>query len=128
MVFCHMSSAFGQDIYVRTFGDTSSIPIIYLHGGPGYNCSSFEVTSAQKLSNQGYYVVVYDRRCEGRSVEEAEFTFEQTHSDLLKIMDSLKIKSTNLIGHSFGGMVAITFAEKHKDRVQSIVLVGAPVS
>jgi proline iminopeptidase len=123
-----MSSAFGQSIYVKTFGDTSSVPIIYLHGGPGYNCSTFEITTAQQLADEGYYVVVYDRRGEGRSGESAEYTFKQTHSDLVVIMDSLNLNSANLIGHSFGGMVAITFAEKHKDRVQSIVLVGAPVS
>jgi proline iminopeptidase len=128
IIFFQISSSFGQDIYVKTFGDTSSTPIIYLHGGPGYNSSTFEITTAQKLVNEEYYVVIYDRRGEGRSGENAEYSFKQTHSDLLRIMDSLNLKSVNLIGHSFGGMVAITFAEKYKDRVSSIVLVGAPVS
>jgi proline iminopeptidase len=128
LILLQTTSAFGQNIYVKTFGDSSSTPIIYLHGGPGYNCSIFEITTAQKLADNGYYVVAYDRRGEGRSGEIAEFTFEQTHSDLVGIMDSLHIKSANLIGHSFGGMVAIKFAEKHQARVQSIILVGAPVS
>lgn len=118
----------GQDLYVQTFGDTTSTPVIYLHGGPGYNSSTFEVTTALELANNDYFVVVYDRRGEGRSANNADYTFEQTHSDLLGIMDSLNIESTVLIGHSFGGMVAVTFAEKYQDRVQSIILVGAPVS
>jgi len=128
IVLCNMSPVFGQGIYVKTFGNTSATPIIFLHGGPGYNCSGFEITTAQKLANEGYYVVVYDRRGEGRSVDNAEFTFKQTYSDLLAIMDSLNIESANLIGHSFGGMIAVKFAEKHKDKVQSILLVGAPIS
>lgn len=123
-----LSYSFGQEIYVRTFGEPTATPIIFLHGGPGYNCSTFEVTTAQKLADEGYFVVAYDRRGEGRSGEKADFTFAQTHSDLLGIMDSLQLKSAHLMGHSFGGMVAVTFAEKHKDRVQSILLVGAPVS
>lgn len=127
-VLLQIPTAKGQDMYLKTFGNTSSIPIIFLHGGPGYNCSSFEVTTAQKLADEGYYVVVYDRRGEGRSGEIAEYTFEQTHSDLLGIMDSFHLVSANLMGHSFGGMVAITFAEKYKERVQSIVLISAPVS
>lgn len=86
------------------------------------------MTTAQKLADEGYYVVVYDRRGEGRSGESADYTFEQTHADLLEIIDSLKLASVNLMGHSFGGMVAITFAEKHTDRVQSLILVSAPVS
>lgn len=127
-VLLQLPSAIGQNIYLRTFGDSSSIPIIFLHGGPGYNCSSFEITTAQKLADEGYYVVVYDRRGEGRSGEMAAYTFEQTHSDLLGIMDSLHLGSANFLGHSFGGMVAVTFAEKYKERVQSVVLVSAPVS
>lgn len=126
VIISHVSC--GQDIYVKTFGNKTSTPVIFLHGGPGYNSSTFEVTTAQELSNNGYYVVVYDRRGEGRSTDNANYTFEQTHTDLLSIIDSLKIDSTILIGHSFGGMVAVTFAEKYKERIQSIILVGAPIS
>jgi hypothetical protein len=31
-------------------------------GGPGYNCAGFEVSTAQELANNGFYVIVYDRR------------------------------------------------------------------
>jgi hypothetical protein len=31
-------------------------------GGPGYNCGGFEVSTAQELANNGFYVIVYDRR------------------------------------------------------------------
>lgn len=119
---------FGQDLYVKTFGNPSSTPIIYLHGGPGYNCASFEVTTGQILADAGFYVVAYDRRGEGRSDTKAKFNFKQSHADLIAIMDSLKIESANFIGHSFGGMVAITLAEKFPNRIESIILVGAPVS
>ena len=34
----------------------------------------------------------------------------------------------NLIGHSFGGIVAALFAEKYLEKVNSIILVSAPVS
>lgn len=37
------------------------------------------------------------------------------------------MKST-LIGHSFGGIIASLFAEKYPEEIQSIILVGAPVS
>lgn len=121
-------AVFSQDLYIKTFGEPGAKPIIYLHGGPGYNCSSFEVTTAQKLADAGFFVVAYDRRGEGRSGTEADFTFKQSHEDLLAIMDSLKMESAHLIGHSFGGMLAITLAEKFPQRVGSIILVGAPIS
>ncbi len=127
-MFFQLSFTFGQNIYIKAFGDTSSTPIIFLHGGPGYNSSTFEITTAQKLADEGYYVVVYDRRGEGRSGNNAKYNFDQTHSDLIRIIDSLNIDSANLIGHSFGGIIAVTFAEKYSTRVNSIVFVGAPVS
>jgi|TARA_R110000782_G_scaffold259894_1_gene350762 proline iminopeptidase len=123
------SVALCQVLYINTFGDSTDTPIIFLHGGPGYNSSTFEVTTAKKLADKGYYVVVYDRSGEGRSINPtAKYSFNEAHNDLLKIMDSLNIKKSNLIGHSFGGMIAATFAVKNPDKIESIFLVGAPVN
>ena len=59
-----------QDIYSKAFGNKKGIPVIFLHGGPGFNCVNFEVTTAQKLADKGFYVIVYDRRGEGRSLDD----------------------------------------------------------
>jgi proline iminopeptidase len=58
---------FAQELYSRAFGNAKDTPILFLHGGPGYNCAGFEVSTAQELANNGFYVIVYDRRGEGRS-------------------------------------------------------------
>lgn len=118
-----------DELYIRTFGDSGSKPIIFLHGGPGYNCANFEVTTAAKLADKGFFVIVYDRRGEGRSTNNrAEFTFEQTFNDLNSIYEKFDLQSSVLIGHSFGGMIATLFAVKYKEKIESIVLVGAPIS
>lgn len=118
-----------QTIYTKTFGNPKNEPIIYLHGGPGYNSVSFEITTAKKLSESGYYVIVYDRRGEGRSLDKAaEYTFKQTFSDLDIIYKKLNIKKATLLGHSFGGIVATLFAEKYPEKAKSIILVGAPIA
>lgn len=124
-----MSAELGaQGLYIKTFGKPDAKPIIFLHGGPGYNCASFERTTAQELSQVGFYVITYDRRGEGRSAKNAEYSFDESHDDLMKIMDSLEISSAHFIGHSFGGIQALKFAEQFPERVQSISLVGAPIS
>lgn len=118
-----------QKIYVKTFGKESDNPIIFLHGGPGYNCSSFEVTSAQRLADNGYFVIVYDRRGEGRSKDpKAKFTFDESFDDLNNILKKYKLKKVSLIGHSFGGIVATLFAEKYPEKITSVFLVGAPIA
>lgn len=119
----------GQSLYTKTFGDSSAPSIIFLHGGPGYNCANFEVITAQRLADKGFFVVVYDRRGEGRSkAVEADYTFAESFDDLNAIYQSYGLTKATLIGHSFGGIVATLFATKFPDKVQSIVLVGAPVS
>lgn len=121
--------AYGQSIYTKTFGSSKDKPIIFLHGGPGYNCVNFEATTAQQLADKGFFVIVYDRRGEGRSKDaNAKFTFKETFDDLNSIYQKLSLKKATLIGHSFGGVVATLFAEANPKKVQSIILVGAPVS
>jgi 3-oxoadipate enol-lactonase len=45
--------------------------------------------------------------------------------DLLRLLDHLKIETAHLIGHSFGGGVALDFALLYPDRVASLVLAAA---
>lgn len=118
-----------QTIYSKAFGDSENEPLIFLHGGPGYNSVSFEFTIAKKLSENGFYVIVYDRRGEGRSLDKkAEYTFQESFNDLKSIYHKYGLEQATLIGHSFGGVVATIYAKSYPEKVKSIVLVGVPLS
>lgn len=118
-----------QDLYTKAFGSNKDKPVIFLHGGPGYNSVNFEATTARPMADKGFYVIVYDRRGEGRSKDlNAPFTFSSTIDDLTAIYKRYGLTKSTLIGHSFGGVVATLFAEKYPEKVQSVILVGAPVS
>ena len=122
-------TANAQTIYSKSFGNPKHEPIIYLHGGPGYNSMGFEVTTAQKLSESGFYVIVYDRRGEGRSPDKnAAFTFQQTFDDLHAIYNTFNLKNATLIGHSFGSVIGTLYAEQYPEKIKSLVLVAAPLS
>ncbi|MBL4594290.1 MAG: alpha/beta hydrolase [Flavobacteriales bacterium] len=117
-----------QTIYSKAYGDPKHEPIIYLHGGPGYNSIGFEITTAQKLSESEFYVIVYDRRGEGRSPDkQAAFTFQETFDDLDDIYKKFNLKNATLIGHSFGGIVGTLYTEQHPKKVKALVMVAAPV-
>lgn len=127
--FCFLNlAAKAQSLYIKSFGEKTGKPVIFLHGGPGYNCANFEATTAKKLSENGFFVIVYDRRGEGRSEANAHFTFDQTFSDIKSIYSQFGLEKATLIGHSFGGIVATLFTEQNPKMVNNIVFVGAPVS
>lgn len=117
-----------QSIYTKTYGNPKGQAAIFLHGGPGYNSASFEGTTAEELARNGFYVIVYDRRGEGRSTDnKAVFTFEESLKDLNEIYKKFKLKKAILIGHSFGGIVATLYTEQQPKKVAALVLVGAPI-
>jgi len=116
----------GQEVYSKTYGSKSDIPVIFIHGGPGGNSTLFEATTAQRLADEGFYVIVYDRRGEGRSQDEnARMTYKEAFDDLNALYDTYNLKKANLIAHSFGGLIATLFAEKYPQKVESIILAGA---
>ena len=127
IVFSFLTSLLNaQTIYSKSYGDETNPAIIYIHGGPRGNSTLFEGTTAQKLANKGYYVIVYDRRGEGRSKDEtANFTFEESTKDLNNIIKQHDLSKVTLIGHSFGGIVSTFFTQNHSEKVDKLILVGA---
>lgn len=118
-----------QSLYIKTFGNPADKPIIFLHGGPGGSMIDFEVLTAEKLAEQGFFVIAYDRRGEGRSEDDsAKFTYQQTLRDLNDLYDRYNLKSATLLGHSFGGIVGTLFAEKYPEKTDRLVLAGTPIS
>lgn len=100
-----------------------------MHGGPGSNAINFESTTAAKLADQGFYVITYDRRGEGRSVDpKAAYTFQQCYDDLNSIYRQYHLKKATLIGFSFGGIVATGYTAKYPEQVSALVLVSALVN
>jgi proline iminopeptidase len=116
----------GQSLYIKTYGNQKEKVLIFIHGGPSGNSTLFESTTAQKLADLGFYVIVYDRRGEGRSADsEAKFTYDEAFQDLNAIYTKYNLKKATLLAHSFGGLVATLYTEKYPQNVSGLVLVGA---
>jgi proline iminopeptidase len=129
VLFLVTNITFGQTLYSRSFGNSKNEPVIFLHGGPSNSSVYFEATTAQKLADKGFYVIIYDRRGDGRSVDKnAKMNFEEAFTDLNSIYAKYGLKRANLIGFSFGGLVTTLFTEKYPDKVKSVVFVSALVS
>ena len=118
--------ASGQNLYIKTYGNSKDKPLVFIHGGPSGNSTLFEATTAQKLADKGFYVIVYDRRGEGRSTDlNAKFTYQEAFQDLNSILKQYQLKKVTLLAHSFGGLVATLYTEKYPQNVSSLILAGA---
>lgn len=113
-------------IYSKSYGQSENPAIIFIHGGPSGNSTLFEGTTAEKLAEKGFYVIIYDRRGEGRSIDTtATFTFQEAIEDLNNLYQKYNIKKANIIAHSFGGLVGTLFSEQNPEKVNSLILAGA---
>lgn len=95
--------------------------LLILHGWGG---SSSSWVSVQKiLAKKGYQVIVPDFPGFGKSKTPPQPWDLKEYSDfILNLTESLGLKKFSLLGHSFGGRIAVKFTITHQDRVQSLIL------
>jgi 3-oxoadipate enol-lactonase len=77
------------------------------------------------LLDHRFRVVRYDMRGHGETTY-GDGACSDT-DDLGALLDALGIDSCVLVGASFGGLVSLTFAAAHPDRIERLVLVDAPL-
>lgn len=113
-------------LYRASYGEGAPT-LVYLHGGPGHNSSVFEATAAEALA-QRQRVIVYDRRGTGRSEpadDSQAFTFARAVQDLDAVLAD--VEEPVLLGHSFGGALALAYLEAHPEFEGRVILVNAPI-
>ena len=98
-------------------------PLILLHGNG--ESSGYFVNQLDRFANE-YRVIAVDTRGHGASPRgNKPFTLETFADDLKNLLDSLNIEKANILGFSDGGNIAVIFALKYPERVNSLVLNGA---
>jgi len=76
--------------------------------------------------SRSYEVIVHDHRGVGGSdTVVCSPTMERLASDVIGLMDALKIERAHVIGHSAGGAVAQILAIDHPKRVASLVIAAS---
>ena len=77
------------------------------------------------LSKEGYRVIVPDQIGYGRSSKPILHYSISTHaSNTKRLIDALGIKTTDIVTHSMGGMVASRFASSYPDAVGSLAMIN----
>ena len=103
--------------------------VVFLHGLVMDNLSSWYFTVANPVA-QHAEVLLYDLRGHGKSSRpKAGYSVEEQVDDLIELLNALGLadRPLELVGNSFGGLLAIAFAIRHPERVRGITLVDAQV-
>ena len=98
-------------------------PLLLMHGGPG--ADQWTLAGLRRCGNQ-HTLVFYDHRCNGRSAgpDVSTMTWENLTADAEALREELGFERWSVLGHSFGGHVALEYALRHPASVSSLVLVG----
>lgn len=115
----------GARIYYEIHG--KGIPLILLHGGMGLDSSYFKVPGILSLTNSGIQVVMYDQRGNGKSStgDKDMLSHETWVKDLTKLLRLLGIEKYSVLGHSYGGWIALEHAVRGPERLEKLILVSA---
>lgn len=110
------------DLFYRCLG-RGPLTIV-LHGGPG---DSFDTMLPLAGLADEYRLVFYDQRASARSTGDADttsHTIEQFVEDLEQLRRRFGDTQVNLIGGSWGTMVALQYAARHPEHVRAMVLLS----
>jgi proline iminopeptidase len=114
-------------IYSRAVGRAEDKPtLLLINGGPGL--SHHSMTAMDPLAaNTSVRLVSYDQRGVGRSSKPKSggYSLEHYVSDVESIREFYKEDKLYLLGHSWGGIIALAYAAKYPNHIGALILVGS---
>jgi pimeloyl-ACP methyl ester carboxylesterase len=93
-------------------------PVLILHGGPGRD---YTATLADLLPQ--WRTIRYQQRGFAPSTTAGPFSIEAHVRDVVAVLDAVGLEQALVIGHSWGGHLAMHLAVAHPDRVLGLVVV-----
>jgi proline iminopeptidase len=110
-------------LYVSELGKGE--PVIVLHGGPGVS-HLYMTDIAEGLDSQ-FRFIFYDQRGVGLSYSysKAAISMDKNVQDIERLRNALGLEKINLISHSAGTYLAMTYLQTFPQNVKNLILLGA---
>lgn len=112
----------GTELYCNIIGDGT--PIVILHGGPGLD-HTYLLPQMERLAKH-HTLIFFDQRACGRSsmdVDTNSLTMSNLIDDIEGVRKVFHLKKINLMGHSWGGLLAMRYAVEYPENLGSLILV-----
>ena len=116
------------NLYYRQRGAGQTI--VVLHGGPDFD-HTYLLPELDRLS-ESFRLIYYDQRGRGKSaanVRPEDVTIQSDVEDVERVREHFQLDSIAVLGHSWGGVLAMEYATRYADRVSHLILLDtAPAS
>jgi proline iminopeptidase len=117
-----LATASSHQVYVEQCGDPAGIPVIFLHGGP---CSGIKPDHRRFFNPEKYHIILFDQRACGQSLPFGELAGNTTQDlidDMERIRKQLQIEKWLVFGGSWGGALALLYAQQQTAQVRGLVI------
>lgn len=114
----------GSEVYYKTMGEGD--PLVVIHGGPVLD-HSYLLPHLEALADD-YQLIFYDQRAAGKSsidVDPKTMSLDGFIEDIEQVRQQLNLGKINLLGHSWGGILAMNYAIKYDQNLNHLILSNA---
>jgi proline iminopeptidase len=121
----HVRTYDGAMLHYKVFG--KGAPVLLLSGGPGLN-GDYLLPVATELSKTHQAILLHQRgtdKSRNYVIDASTMTLKMAVSDIETLRAHLKLEKLILIGHSWGGGLAMAYAAQHPARIQALILVSS---
>ncbi len=113
-------------VWTKRFGDSPTTKLLMLHGGPGATHEYFACLE-QPLPAAGIEYHAYDQLGSGRSDRPSDpglWEIDRFVDEVEQVREALGLGADDffLLGHSWGGILAIEYALAHQDRLKGLLI------
>ena len=118
----------GGKVWYRIAGSGNSVPLMVLHGGPGYPHDDLE--ALDPLADQRP-VVYYDQLGCGKSDRPDDLSLWKAQrfvEELGQVRYALGLDKVHILGHSWGSMLATDYALTQPEGLVGLILASPPIS
>jgi proline iminopeptidase len=118
----YVSTDDGVRLFYRVVG-AGETTLVVVHGGPAASLTSIEPDFGRFA--ELYTVIYYDQRGNGASdliTDPARLGLERHIADLDAVRAHFGLARMNLLGNSWGGLLAAMYASAHPDRVERLIM------
>ena len=114
----------GKDMYTEILGEDSHPVLLFIHGGPGgIGVAEFIKYQGDRLS-KSFKVIAPEQRGVWRSqavLDEEHISLEDIVEDFEELRKELLINKWSLLSHSFGGYLAVLYANLYPDSIEYMI-------